>query len=265
MSRFYDLAGNPQTTIPVKDGSRLRATTITDAKKNGWVASVSTICSIVKDGDFLEQWKINQHLDAAKGLGDDLKTNHSVWKEKVRAKAQEEMSKAPKLGSEVHALVERYQRIRGVAGDLSQLSDCPDNLKPYLAAIHQFSEAHCLKASEVEKRVVVKSARSAGTCDFVGEADGHPVILDWKTQKVRKEPWFYFQFPLQLSAYWSAVSKKARIASVIIDTSGHDEHDVDKGILPGIYIKYYESPLKHLKLFKHLSDIYYALNDWEEK
>ena len=43
---WYDTNGNPQYEIKRKDG-RMRATTLRDARKYGWVPSVTTVMDIV--------------------------------------------------------------------------------------------------------------------------------------------------------------------------------------------------------------------------
>ena len=267
MSRFYDLNGKPQTLIPKVDGSGLRPTHIGDAKKHGWVASVSTISGIVKLDDFLTDWKIGQYMDAAAGSSDLLARNHEEWKKHVKKEAEKAMSAAPELGSRVHGTIERYHRLRAEGGDMSALQSTDPDLLPYLIAVHQFCEEHNIKAlskDHVERRVVVKSARSAGTCDFVGKWGKDLVVLDWKSQKVRKEPRFYPQFPIQLAAYWAGLGKKGKIVSVVIDTSKHGSYDADRGILPGIHYKFYDSPITYYKFFEAFSRYFYIANEWPE-
>lgn len=270
MSRWYDRQGNPQNQIPVADGTRLRPTTIADAKKHDWVASVSTICAIIKADDFLTQWKVGQFLDAAKGTGDLLASNHETWKAVVRKKADIEMSKAPDLGSRIHRAVEHYHRLKaeGDTKALASLSEYEPDILPYLVSLHNFCEENDIKANSVEsleKCVVVEEARTAGTADFIGTWAGRDIILDWKTQKVKRSPWFYFQFPLQLAAYWKGLGGRGQIVSVIIDTSGHAGYDIDQGVLPTIHFKFWDNPLKYYKYFLDLSGLYYHIHDWEER
>jgi hypothetical protein len=268
MSRFYDpRTGIPQLTVPTADGTKLRSVNIGDAKRNGWVASVSTICGLVKESDALTSWKVNLHLEAAHSI--PPMKNLQSWKGAVREAAEKEMNKAPKLGSEVHAAIEHYHRIRASHGDLKQLKDNhPDHTTAYLAAIHSFCTKHNIRAlskDDVERRVVVPEARSAGTLDFVGSFGEKPlVLLDWKTQNVRKAPYYYIAFPLQLAAYWAGLGKKGAICSVIIDTSGKDTYSVEEGRLPEISYKFYESPLAYYQHFLALSKLYYLINEWEE-
>ena len=269
MSRFYSPQGDPMIQIPTKDGKRLKQATIVDAKANGWYASVSTISGIVKESDFLTAWKVSQHLDAAKGTEKLLGQNHEIWKQRVRSDAEKAMSRAPELGTAVHNVVEQYQRIRTLGGDFNDIKVDRKDLMPYLAAIHEFSETHGIKARDkdsLEKRIVIPEARTAGTCDFIGQFGKHKVaVLDWKTQKVRKEPWYYFNFPLQLAAYWRGMGGKGQIISVIIDTSGHDSYSVKKRQLPQISFKIYERPLDWYNHFLDLSKIYYLMNNWPHK
>ena len=54
---WYDREGKPQHFVPSKNG-KLRASTLRDARKHGWMPSVTSVLDIMaKPG--LDQWKIN--------------------------------------------------------------------------------------------------------------------------------------------------------------------------------------------------------------
>lgn len=268
-SSFYSPDGVLQEYIMKADGSEPRRVTMADAKKHGWWSRVSTIAGIVKADDFLTTWKINQYLDSAAGTSKLLARNHDLWKKEVRKIADDNMSIAPKLGTLVHATVEAYHKIKCQDGDLNDLNDTKPEALPYLVAIHQFCEEHAIRAlspADIEKRIVIPEARSAGTCDLIGSFEGtSPVLFDWKTQKVKGgKPYYYPSFPLQLAAYWAGNGGVGRICSVVIDTSGHAQYDVNSGRLPPIYYKMYDGVLTHYGHFLNLSKIYYYMHDWEE-
>ena len=60
---WYDQSGRPMYTVKAKDGTD-RPTTLRDARKHGFLPSVTTIMSVMaKPG--LESWKMNQMMMAA--------------------------------------------------------------------------------------------------------------------------------------------------------------------------------------------------------
>lgn len=266
-ARFYDLKGQVQSTIPKKDGTGLRSAHMGDAKKHGWVASVTTICGLLNEGDGLMNWKIDQYLSAAEGLGEALQRGHlDNWKAAVKHKAEEKMKAAPQLGSDVHAAVEEYLKYL-VNPEYDPKRPSAD-IRPYMAAVRIFIEEHRIRPlgeNPIEQVIVNADARTAGRLDFRGTIDGKgPVYFDWKTQKVRGNPNFYFKFPLQLSAYWygDGAATAGSLLSVVIDTSRHGTYNTTNN-LPHIYIQRYNNPAVYYEYFKMLSTLYYAQNDWE--
>ncbi len=273
MARFYSQAGQVQTVIPKKDGSGVRPVHIGDAKKNSWYASVTTICGLLNDGDGLMNWKIDQYLNAAEGLGEALQRgNFDNWKAAVKHKAEDKMKAAPQLGSDVHS-VEEY--LKHLVNPSYAPAKPEKNIKPYMVAVHQFVTAMNIKPlgeHPIEQVIVNTDARTAGRLDFRGTIDGKgPVYFDWKTQKVRGgNPNFYFKFPLQLSAYWkgdnftyaSVVLHEAELCSVVIDTSRHGTYNTTDN-LPPVYHNRYTNPALYYEYFKMLSRLYYAQNDWD--
>lgn len=260
--RFYTKDGIVMSEIVNKRGDGLRDVTIADAKREGWYASVSTIINEVMGIDpGLVTWKINEYLEAAKGYAELLHEDHERWKNAVKHKAEKKMEKAPKLGSDVHNIFELYFKNFENKAAIGEIT-LDESLKPYLVAIHKFSEAHKIKPQSIEKVITNSAARTAGRLDMAGEFNGVSSYLDWKTQKVRNNrPKFYFKFPAQLGAYWAGDGsvEGAQLVSVVIDTARHGSYNTTDN-LPPIYFNEYKEPKIWADHFLSLSRIYYAMN-----
>ena len=266
MARFYDKNGAPRLTVPRSDGKGIRSTRITDAKKNDWYASVSTICGALGPFDGLTYWFKTEPLKYAASVKeiDLLKESGEKWVKKMLEGAEKEMSKAADLGSRVHESCELYHRWRADNKEMS-IGPFPHDIKPYIRAIDSFCDENGIvgKKDQLEKPVVLKDTRSAGTVDFGGVGfNGKKIILDWKTQKVKRDvPRFWLKYRMQVCAYASAFNPDLA-GVVIIDTSDRDNYSRDN--LPKIYYDLYthEEQVYYYGLFKKLSDLYYASQDW---
>ena len=62
MGHWYDQEGNPRHEVRGKNG--MRSTTLRDARKNGWIPSVSTVWSDVVSKPMLTRWKENNLMTA---------------------------------------------------------------------------------------------------------------------------------------------------------------------------------------------------------
>jgi len=115
MSHFYykDEEGiKPYHFVPMaKDPARTRPTRVTDVKKlkkeKGLIAvpSVTTVLNIL-DKPALVNWKVDKHLEQA-FYTDDI-DSYDDWNKVVKAKTREAMDVAPKLGTNIHKVLEDY-------------------------------------------------------------------------------------------------------------------------------------------------------------
>ena len=102
---WYTRDGEPMYTIIGANGKE-RNTTLRDAKKEGFVPSVTTILGMVAKPS-LENWKINQALNSALTL--EKKDNESLEEFAYRCKqdSKEIGRKAAERGTEIHANIEK--------------------------------------------------------------------------------------------------------------------------------------------------------------
>ena len=103
---WYDTSGNPQYEIKRKDG-RMRATTLRDARKYGWVPSVTTIMDIVgKPG--LEMWKVNKAIESALTVTRLVTETDAELSKRILAHSKQESEQAAKRGVRIHERLEEY-------------------------------------------------------------------------------------------------------------------------------------------------------------
>lgn len=104
---WYDREGGPAYQVPYADPSKgMRNTTLRDAKKEGFVPSVTSILNIpAKPG--LERWKQNQLLEAAWSARETT-LGQEAWNRSIVEKASEIGSTTAAIGTAIHANIEEY-------------------------------------------------------------------------------------------------------------------------------------------------------------
>ena len=98
---WYDHEGKPMYTIVGVNGKE-RNTTLRDAKKEGFVPSVTTIIGIAAKPS-LENWKITQALEASLTVDQ----NDLEYINKCKYAGREVGMKAAKQGTKIHAMIEK--------------------------------------------------------------------------------------------------------------------------------------------------------------
>lgn len=106
---YYSREGEPRYEITGANG-KIRPTTLRDAKKHGYLPSVTTICKVVAAAPGLESWKIDQAVMAAlTGTRRDGESD-SDFIARIKREAKEQAFKAAEFGTTVHGQIERHYR-----------------------------------------------------------------------------------------------------------------------------------------------------------
>ena len=85
----------------------MRATTLRDARKHGWVPSVTTIMDIVgKPG--LEMWKVNKAIESALTVTRLVTETDAELSKRILAHSKQESEQAAKRGVRIHERLEEY-------------------------------------------------------------------------------------------------------------------------------------------------------------
>jgi len=197
MGHFYTTNGEPKFFVEKKAREGQRPTTIDDARRNGWLPSVTEILKIL-DKPALNQWKIQQGIIAVcsapdiPGEGIDAKIARVL----AAGEHDEESKRARDLGSQIHAAIE------------NRLQDKP--FDPSLADYFSTALNHVFSLGKVlwTEKILVGDGY-AGKCDLAIENENYIWLLDWKTAKTLPDPnrGAWLEHRLQLAAYAKAFEK----------------------------------------------------------
>jgi hypothetical protein len=102
---WYDSDGNPQHFVPSKSG-KLRASTLRDARKHGWMPSVTSVLDIMaKPG--LDQWKTNKAISAAITLNRNNSETDEEYTKRILMHSKKESEEASARGTRIHNMLEK--------------------------------------------------------------------------------------------------------------------------------------------------------------
>ena len=113
---WYDKEGTPQHFVASKNG-KLRASTLRDARKFGWMPSVTSVLDIMaKPG--LDQWKINKAIESAINLDRLVTETDAEYSKRILMHSKEETAKAAERGNRIHTMLENgFKEIEKPKGD----------------------------------------------------------------------------------------------------------------------------------------------------
>jgi len=173
-----------------------RPPTVRDARKLGFLPSVTSICGQVESYS-LGEWKINEAVKAAASIDYTGVTQSELdaYISVVRAKADEYTNEAADIGQAYHAAIDRF----------FDLGEVPENelfKKAALAIRDYMTESFGGGVGKTEVN------RASAACGFAGTpdlewlcADGSVVIADVKTTDASKLKAPYAKWKLQLGGY----------------------------------------------------------------
>jgi hypothetical protein len=101
---WYDTDGNSQYTIVGANG-KTRNTTLRDARKNGFVPSVTTVLNIAAK-PALENWKIKQAINSALKLHQNEDESLHQFIQRCKKDSQKVTEEAAEAGTFIHSMIE---------------------------------------------------------------------------------------------------------------------------------------------------------------
>lgn len=190
---WYDINGKPHHTIIGANGKR-RNTTLADARKNGWLPSVTGIIGVI-DKPQLTEWKMEQVAKQCfKQRTSDGWDEEPYVNEMIR-RVKEDVGDSADFGTEIHKQIEAYFT-EGVAAPEYDI---------YLDKVKEYLAEHSHEIVFSEKTLVNLKVGYAGTCDllFIENKNGAPVYADFKTRRTKpgKPCERYESNILQIAAY----------------------------------------------------------------
>lgn len=209
---WYDpIAKEPRHFVEKKDGSGTRPTTIADARKNGWVPSVTTVLKASNKPALIE-WLCRNAAVAAvttpRIAGEDL----DAFIERIlRRDAADESEKAKDLGTQVHAAIEAA---------LTPEHGYSEALSGYVLPVLGILKP--LGRVVWTERILIGEGY-AGKADALFESEEAVTLCDFKTGKKIPDKKAWPEHELQLSAYAKTIGttgdKRLRTAIFYISTS----------------------------------------------
>jgi len=251
-AHWYTRDGEPMHTLIGANGKE-RATTLRDARKFGYLPSVTTVLDVVaKPG--LNAWINDQAILAALTLPRIPGETDSAFAHRVVADMDAQRDQAAATGIRIHDAICMFL-----------LGGLPDpEMLPYIQSVNRWFEEVKLAKIAVETTVVSREWGFAGRMDLYAYVNGHRGLIDFKSQDVKKgKANFYETWPMQLSAYGQAQKEGGKpvddFYSVVIPTEKGESVQVHKwderesdfkafaaAFLLWKYVKNYE-PLAQLK------------------
>jgi len=221
---WYQPDGTPAYMTIGKNG-QLRNTTIRDARKLGYLPSVTTIISVLaKPG--LENWKQQQILMAALTMPRVDGEPEQEYIARIIRDSKEQGMKAAEEGTRIHGAIEQH----------------------YLTGTHPIEYgAHVVGVVEAvsnkfgEQKWIAE--KSFATSLYGGKVDLHSpeVVIDFKTKEFTEDklPEAYDENIIQLAAYSRGLNiPHARLANVFVSRNvpglvhivEHSDEDIDRGL-----------------------------------
>ena len=203
---WYDRDGSPRYTVIGKSGAE-RPTTLRDARKEGYLPSVTTILR-AGAAPGLERWKREMLKLSAATLPLVAGESLAEWLDRVQKDADEQGIKARDLGTYIHGQIEKY--LLGEDYDDAYTS----HVEAAVAAADKWGNG-CMWESE-------KSF--AHTLGFGGKVDLHSregYVLDFKTKDFTSDklPDIYDDHLMQIAAYRTGLGMElARGAILFVST-----------------------------------------------
>jgi hypothetical protein len=234
---WYDAkTGEPRYTVKAKDGTD-RPTTLRDARKYGYVPSVTTITRIMA-APGLDTWKQRQVLMAALTLTRTDGEPDDAWIGRIMEDSKAQTKAAAERGTALHGDVERYllSLRESVEGEFVRYE---------YGHVHHIAEIeHALLENQVRLQDGNPEHSFAHADGFGGKVDWHndSTVVDFKTKdaigdKTAKEL-AYDEHACQLAAYAYGLGIVApRCLNVFVGVNDckvvvveHDQEAIGRGL-----------------------------------
>jgi hypothetical protein len=203
-AHWYDATtGEPRYQIPTVDGKKMKVPTLADARKFGFLPSVTTILDAVLRKPALEAWKTEQAVLACltaprkEGEADDAFVHRVLQDEQQQ---NQEAKAAADVGTQIHTALEAF---------FDEEVAPPAEMMAWIMPAAQAVLAKFGKAADTE-RILVGDGY-AGKTDLLLEAPECWWLLDFKSTKKLPDPMkggAWMEHRLQLSAYAAALARE---------------------------------------------------------
>jgi hypothetical protein len=210
MSHWYKY--NEDGTIESRYDSDLR-----EARKEKLFISITTVEKEVRRNWSIEDYIQKQTIKACQEYPKFYNEDEADYVKRIKMHSLKHSNRAADIGNEIHKVCEDYPQM-----PLNQ------DYYPYYDMFARWHDRNITRTDHREIMLADPKIGVAGRIDFIGEHKEHgPVILDWKTQDIKKKASFYSSWPRQLAAgrhfYWLKTGIMLNCASVVIDSKEPSE------------------------------------------
>ena len=232
-------------TAKVKGG--MRPTTLADAKKRNLLPSVTSILSTIAKPE-LVNWIVQQNILAALTLPQLEGEPLDAFAKRVVEDADVQRNKAAEFGVRIHDAIESWlQRGEYPAADLEL----------FVLPTLEWLDSHLFKMISCEQVLGCPKLGIAGRLDLHAVLKGiGPSVCDFKSQRVREKPAFYFEFGPQIAAYRKLIGDPdAALVSVVIDSG--------KPAAP--HVKVYDDAERHWSIFEAAFTLWREMKSYDPR
>ena len=236
MSHWYDSEGNPCFTVIGANGKE-RATRVTDARKNNWYPSVTTVIGLL-DRPMLTKW-MKQNTAFAAELNPRLDgESDKEWFDRVDEITKNISQKNMQRGTDMHSVLEAYFSQGYLPEYPAYIRRTEEKLR------EQFGDQFWIS----EQRLIPGIVGYGGTPDLYCENN---IVVDFKTKVDLENVEVYLEHELQLAAYCNGLGMpNARCAIVFVSETETKIFEIDSDKIN-----------KAWEMFKHLLAIYKIKNN----
>jgi hypothetical protein len=215
MSHWYDKEGTPRYEIEnqslVSGAPKIRKTTLRDARKYGWVPSVSTVWKDVVASPGLNRYFQDQLFESMLESKQYWDEDEKEFKKRVFALSKEHSIKSSERGTYMHNLIEQ-QLLTGSCG-----SENPNEIHMVTQTLAKMREVCGDQDWKVEKSF-------AHPMGYGGKIDVHSDewVVDFKTKEVLdegKKPDLYDSYGVQLAAYNHGIGGGRKLLNLFVSVS----------------------------------------------
>ena len=218
MSHWYDRQGNPRYEVAGKLGPK--PTTLREARKEGWVPSVSTVWGDIVAKPMLNKWMQNELMEALWAefhSADNMygEQSYSEYEELARTRFSKKQHQVMNRGTEIHAHLELYFKGTKTTADHEEI--CHN--------VHQKLREVCDGGDWVAEHSFAHHSGFGGKVDLYNDE----WVIDFKTKEFPTKPdipsikkMVYDDHGAQLAAYNMGLGGTRRIMNLFIDVGeGH--------------------------------------------
>ena len=209
MSHWYDRDGSPRYEVTSKSGS-LRDANLRDARKHGWVPSVSTVWKDTVASAGLNRYYQEQLFDAIVSHNQQWEEGDESYKRRMFAISREAALKSAERGTYIHGLLEQ-QMLTGSCN-----TEDPNEQEIVRATMDKLNEI----CGDQDWKVEHSFAHHTG---YGGKIDAHSDqwVVDFKTKEMVEgaKPDLYDAYGVQLAAYNHGVGGGRKLLNVFISVS----------------------------------------------